>query len=409
MERKGEAAGVRVYDSYAHHPVEIAGDLQAGRAVAGDGRLVVAFQPHLVSRTRIFGPAMGEALGAADEVVVLDVYLAREDADPDVTGRLVADAVPLPADRVAFVPELADAAGRAGRAGAARRPGADPRRRQRHRGRARRCWSCSPSGRRPMRSGTRTDDTGQRHAAGRRGDGAHPQAVRAPAVGAPLAGLAVRRRCCCWRSRWSSAAVWLVFFSSVLAVNGVEVRGDQHPVGRARSAQVAAVPEGEPLARVDLDAIRARVEALAVVRSADVTRQWPDEVLIEIEERVAIAVVDIGGQRARDGRGRRRVPGVPPGARRACRASRPRPGTRTDALREAAAVVSALPEDLASRVDHVEVETIDRISLVLRDGRTVMWGSADESEQKAEVLAELLRQNARAYDVSVPGRPTTSD
>ena len=102
MERKGEAAGVRVYDSYAHHPAEIAGDLEAARAVAGDGRVVVAFQPHLVSRTRIFGPAMGEALGAADEVVVLDVYLAREDADPAVTGRLVADAVPLPPERVAL-------------------------------------------------------------------------------------------------------------------------------------------------------------------------------------------------------------------------------------------------------------------------------------------------------------------
>ena len=98
---KGEAGGVRVYDSYAHHPVEIAADLQAARAVAGEGRLVVAFQPHLVSRTRIFGAEMGEALGAADEVVVLDVYLAREEPDPAVTGALVADAVPLPADRVA--------------------------------------------------------------------------------------------------------------------------------------------------------------------------------------------------------------------------------------------------------------------------------------------------------------------
>ncbi len=106
MERKGEAAGVRVYDSYAHHPVEIAGDLQAARAVAGEGRVVVAYQPHLVSRTRIFGAAMGEALGAADEVVVLDVYLAREDADPAVTGAMVADAVPLPAAQVAFVPDF---------------------------------------------------------------------------------------------------------------------------------------------------------------------------------------------------------------------------------------------------------------------------------------------------------------
>jgi UDP-N-acetylmuramate--alanine ligase len=71
--------------------------------------VVVIFQPHLVSRTRIFGRAMGEALGAADAVVVLDVYLAREDADPEVTGALVADAVPLPADAVAFVPDPADA------------------------------------------------------------------------------------------------------------------------------------------------------------------------------------------------------------------------------------------------------------------------------------------------------------
>ena len=56
---------------------------------------MVAFQPHLVSRTRIFGPDMGEALGAADDVVVMDVYVAREDPEPGVNGALVADAVPL--------------------------------------------------------------------------------------------------------------------------------------------------------------------------------------------------------------------------------------------------------------------------------------------------------------------------
>ena len=111
MERKGEAAGVRVYDSYAHHPNEIAGDLQAARSLAGDGRLVVAFQPHLVSRTRIFGPAMGEALGAADVVVVLDVYVAREDPEPGVDGALVARHVPLPADAVHLVPTRSDTAG----------------------------------------------------------------------------------------------------------------------------------------------------------------------------------------------------------------------------------------------------------------------------------------------------------
>lgn len=106
MELKGEAGGVRVYDSYAHHPVEIAGDLQAARAVVGEGRLVVAYQPHLVSRTRIFGEQMGVELGAADEVVVLDVYLAREDPDPAVTGALVADAVPLAREHVLFEPDM---------------------------------------------------------------------------------------------------------------------------------------------------------------------------------------------------------------------------------------------------------------------------------------------------------------
>jgi len=105
MERKGQGAGVQVYDSYAHHPVEIAGDLQAARDLAGDGRLLVCFQPHLVSRTKVFGAAMGAALGAADEVVVLDVYLAREDPEPGVDGGLVARAVPLPRARVHHAPD----------------------------------------------------------------------------------------------------------------------------------------------------------------------------------------------------------------------------------------------------------------------------------------------------------------
>jgi UDP-N-acetylmuramate--alanine ligase len=107
MERKGEVGGVRVYDSYAHHPNEIAGDLQAARSLAGEGRVVVAFQPHLVSRTKIFGPAMGVALGAADEVVVMDVYVAREDPEPGVNGGLVASHVPLPPGRVHFEPSWA--------------------------------------------------------------------------------------------------------------------------------------------------------------------------------------------------------------------------------------------------------------------------------------------------------------
>jgi UDP-N-acetylmuramate--alanine ligase len=106
MEFKGQAHGIRVYDSYAHHPREIAGDLQAAREIAGVGRVIVAFQPHLVSRTRIFGVEMGNCLGAADEVIVLDVYHARESVDDAVSGRLVADAVPLFPEQVAFIPDF---------------------------------------------------------------------------------------------------------------------------------------------------------------------------------------------------------------------------------------------------------------------------------------------------------------
>jgi UDP-N-acetylmuramate--alanine ligase len=110
FELKGVAAGVRVFDDYAHHPTEVAAQLAAARAVAGGGRLVVAFQPHLYSRTREFAEGFGRALGLADEVVVMDVFGAREDPVPGVTGALVADAVPLPPDRVVFEPSWSAAA-----------------------------------------------------------------------------------------------------------------------------------------------------------------------------------------------------------------------------------------------------------------------------------------------------------
>jgi UDP-N-acetylmuramate--alanine ligase len=104
FEARGGAAGVRVFDDYAHHPTEVTAVLQAARGVAGQGRIVAVFQPHLFSRTRIFAAEFGAALGLADEVVVMDVYAAREDPEPGVSGSLVAAAIPLPSDRVQFVP-----------------------------------------------------------------------------------------------------------------------------------------------------------------------------------------------------------------------------------------------------------------------------------------------------------------
>jgi UDP-N-acetylmuramate--alanine ligase len=104
FEFKGRAGGVAVYDDYAHHPTEVAAQLRAARDVAGTGRLLVAFQPHLYSRTRQFAAEFGAALGMADEVVVLDVFGAREEPEPGVSGALIAGQVRLPPERVRYVP-----------------------------------------------------------------------------------------------------------------------------------------------------------------------------------------------------------------------------------------------------------------------------------------------------------------
>ncbi len=93
FEYKGRAAGVSVYDDYAHHPTEVAAQLLAARSVLaaaqGPGRLVVVFQPHLYSRTIHFAAEFAAALSAADVVVVLDIYGAREDPVPGASGELI--------------------------------------------------------------------------------------------------------------------------------------------------------------------------------------------------------------------------------------------------------------------------------------------------------------------------------
>ncbi len=106
FEFRGRSAGVRVYDDYAHHPTKVAAALRGARQVAGQGRLVVAFQPHLYSRTQQFAPGFGIALALADVVLALDVYGAREDPIPGVTGALIAEAVPLPAGSVHYEPSF---------------------------------------------------------------------------------------------------------------------------------------------------------------------------------------------------------------------------------------------------------------------------------------------------------------
>lgn len=222
-----------------------------------------------------------------------------------------------------------------------------------------------------------------------------------------------------WARRWLSwryvlvallglalvaTSVWLVFFSATLQVKKVQVVGNAL-LSDSRVRDIADVPVGEQLALVDLDRATSRVSSLAEIRSVDVTRAWPDGVRIEVEERTAVAVVELAGRlRGLDADGVvfRDYRAVPKGMPRV----RPTSGAGTDALRESATVVAALPVDLATRVDFVAVETIDQITLVLRDGREVVWGSADESALKAQVIDRLLAEKGTVYDVSVPASPT---
>ncbi len=112
FELHGEVRGVRVFDDYAHHPTEVAAALATARSVVGSGRVIAIHQPHLYSRTRMMAGDFAEVYERlADHTVVLDVYGAREDPEPGVTGALVAERFADPA-HVDFLPDWADAARR---------------------------------------------------------------------------------------------------------------------------------------------------------------------------------------------------------------------------------------------------------------------------------------------------------
>jgi cell division protein FtsQ len=199
---------------------------------------------------------------------------------------------------------------------------------------------------------------------------------------------------------------YLVYLSPVLAVTRVDIVGE----ARLTTADVvgaARVPHGRQLARLDTDEVRKRVEALPAIRSADVRRRPPGTVRITVIERVAAAVVrSRGGYRLVDDQG----------IAFASARSRPRglplietgpAGATPRTLGRAAAVFRALPPGLERRLTAVRADSPDSISLTFRGGTLVVWGGPERSAGKAEVLAALMRHQARVYDVSAPDAPTT--
>jgi UDP-N-acetylmuramate--alanine ligase len=108
FDRLGTVAGVTIVDDYAHHPTEIVVTLAAARQAFPSRTLVAVFQPHLFSRTALHHDAMGQALAAADFAVVTDVYPAREQPMPGVTGELVAESARRHGVRTLYQPNRAE-------------------------------------------------------------------------------------------------------------------------------------------------------------------------------------------------------------------------------------------------------------------------------------------------------------
>ena len=169
--------------------------------------------------------------------------------------------------------------------------------------------------------------------------------------------------------------------------------------------EAAAVPKNVPLARLDTGAMRERVEELPEVRSAEVKVDYPNAVRIQVRERVAIyqlakgeafAWVDADGVEFRTGQARSKsLPEV----------KLARDGDRI--RRDVATVATHIPEAAKKKVTLIRAKSVDRIEVSLEDRRLIVWGSADESELKSEVLEALLSVDAKVYDVSAPTHPTT--
>ncbi len=200
---------------------------------------------------------------------------------------------------------------------------------------------------------------------------------------------------------------WAVWWSPLLDVRRVEVVGG-HRVSVTEIRATAAVPMGKPLARLDTAGIADRVKSIARVADVAVDRRWPHTVRIIVEERTpAVAVAGTRGFVLVDGTGfafetvATRPAGVPlvvGGDAGTLGAD------RVDAVVE---TLAAVPPAIRGKVTEVAAPSAETVTLRLRDGVHIMWGSAQDGARKAVVLTALMRTRARLYDVSVPDAPVT--
>ncbi|SHG61775.1 cell division protein FtsQ [Jatrophihabitans endophyticus] len=207
---------------------------------------------------------------------------------------------------------------------------------------------------------------------------------------------------------FAAFATWLVAFSPVFGVRTVTVHGVR-ALTTADVERAADVDYGQPVVRVDTAAIAARVETLPQVESARVSTSFPSTVVVTVTERVAVGYVTIAGRRILVDRGGEQYLGVDkaPGLPQLVVPSGSARHTTGSAV---ATVAASLPADLRARTKSIEALDPDAITLVLRDGVLVRWGSEERSATKARV-ADVLRQRKHprpsVVDVTDPDRPYT--
>ncbi|MGC7100509.1 cell division protein FtsQ/DivIB [Amycolatopsis lurida] len=203
------------------------------------------------------------------------------------------------------------------------------------------------------------------------------------------------------------AGLYLVFFTSLLGVRTVEVVG-ANSLSPDQIRAVAAVPDRRAMLRVDTDEIRDRVLTLPGVATADVSRSWPSTIEIAVSERTPIGFFNTGQEiHLVDDSGFvfKKVPVAPAGLPELKLA---RVGPDDLATRAATAVLISLPGQLRGQVAAVGADSPGSVRLDLNDGRQIRWGDADQLDRKTKVLAALLTQPGKIYDVSSPELPTVS-
>ena len=203
----------------------------------------------------------------------------------------------------------------------------------------------------------------------------------------------------------ASVALGLVlYFTPVMSARSVVVIGTG-AVTRDEVVDAAKVKLGTPLLQIDTDAVADRVAGIRRVATARVQREYPSSLRITIAERVPIVVKDFpDGPHLYDRDGVDFATAPPPPGLPYIEVEHPGP---TDPPTQAALeVMTALRPEVVAQVGRVAAPSVAAITLTLNDGRTVVWGTTDRTEEKAEKLAALLTQPGRVYDVSSPDLPT---